>query len=37
MLAFDPFTVIDVMWEEPSLVRFFDRLAGFTRHAWFDG
>ena len=36
MLAFSPFTVIDVMWEEPSLVRFFDRLSGFTRHAWFD-
>ncbi len=36
LLAFDTFTVIDLMWEEPSLVRFFDRLSGFTRHAWFD-
>jgi class 3 adenylate cyclase len=36
MLGFNPFVVVDVMWEEPSVVRFLDRLSGFTRHAWFD-
>ena len=36
MLAFNPFAGIDVMWEEPSIVRFLDRLSGFTCHAWFD-
>jgi class 3 adenylate cyclase len=27
---------IDLMWDEPSLVRFLDRLSTFSRHAWFD-
>jgi len=27
---------IDLMWEEPSLVRFLDRLSSFSRHVWFD-
>jgi len=27
---------IDLMWEEPSLVRFLDRLSSFCRHVWFD-
>ena len=24
------------MWDEPSLVRFLDRLSSFSRHVWFD-
>ena len=36
MLGFSPLTVIDVMWEEPTIARFLDRLSAFTRHAWFD-
>jgi class 3 adenylate cyclase len=35
-LGFVNVAVIDVMWEEPTLVRFLDRLSSFTRHAWFD-
>jgi pimeloyl-ACP methyl ester carboxylesterase len=35
-LGFQPQAVIDVMWEQPALVRFLDRLSSFTRHAWFD-
>jgi class 3 adenylate cyclase len=35
-LGFNPLAVIDLMWEQPSLVRFLDRLSSFTRHAWFD-
>jgi class 3 adenylate cyclase len=35
-LGFFHFAVIDVMWEEPSVVRFLNRLSSFTRHAWFD-
>ena len=27
---------IDLMWEEPNLVRFLDRLSSFSRHVWFD-
>ncbi len=27
---------IDMMWEEPRLVRFLDRLSSFSRHFWFD-
>ena len=27
---------VDMMWEEPHLVRFFDRLSSFCRHVWFD-
>jgi pimeloyl-ACP methyl ester carboxylesterase len=30
------FFPIDLMWDEPSLVRFLDRLSSFSRHAWFD-
>jgi pimeloyl-ACP methyl ester carboxylesterase len=36
MLGFHPLAVIDVMWEEPSVVHFLDRRSAFTRHAWFD-
>jgi class 3 adenylate cyclase len=27
---------IDLMWEEPMIVRFLDRLSSFSRHIWFD-
>ena len=27
---------IDLMWDEPSLVRFLDGLSWFSRHVWFD-
>src|SRR5262245_52339551 len=27
---------IDLMWDEPGLVRFLDRLSSFSRHVWFD-
>jgi class 3 adenylate cyclase len=27
---------VDMMWEEPHLVRFLDRLTSFCRHIWFD-
>ena len=27
---------IDMMWEEPRVVRFLDRLSSFCRHVWFD-
>jgi pimeloyl-ACP methyl ester carboxylesterase len=27
---------IDLMWDEPSLLRFLDRLSSFSRHVWFD-
>jgi hypothetical protein len=36
MLGFSPLAVIDLMWEEPTIARFLDRLSAFTRHAWFD-
>ena len=31
-----PLFPIDLMWDEPSLVRFLDRLSSFSRHVWFD-
>jgi len=31
-----PVFPIDVMWDEPSLVRFLDRLSSFSHHVWFD-
>ena len=31
-----PLFPIDHMWDEPSLVRFLDRLSSFSRHVWFD-
>jgi class 3 adenylate cyclase/pimeloyl-ACP methyl ester carboxylesterase len=31
-----PIFPIDLMWDEPSLVRFLDRLSSFSRHVWFD-
>jgi class 3 adenylate cyclase/pimeloyl-ACP methyl ester carboxylesterase len=30
------FFPIDLMWDEPGLVRFLDRLSTFSRHVWFD-
>jgi pimeloyl-ACP methyl ester carboxylesterase len=27
---------VDMMWEEPRVVRFLDRLSSFCRHVWFD-
>ena len=31
-----PFFPIDLMWDEPSLVRFLAQLSTFSRHVWFD-
>jgi pimeloyl-ACP methyl ester carboxylesterase len=27
---------VDMMWDEPRVVRFLDRLSSFCRHVWFD-
>jgi pimeloyl-ACP methyl ester carboxylesterase len=31
-----PMFPVDMMWEEPRVVRFLDRLSSFCRHVWFD-
>jgi class 3 adenylate cyclase len=31
-----PLFPVDMMWEEPRVVRFLDRLSSFCRHIWFD-
>jgi class 3 adenylate cyclase len=31
-----PLFPVDMMWEEPRVVRFLDRLSSFCRHVWFD-
>src|SRR6516164_7671000 len=31
-----PMFPIDLMWDEPGLVRFLNRLSTFSRHVWFD-
>jgi class 3 adenylate cyclase/pimeloyl-ACP methyl ester carboxylesterase len=31
-----PIFPIDLMWDEPRLVSFLDRLSSFSRHVWFD-
>jgi class 3 adenylate cyclase len=36
LIAHAPYFPIDLMWYEPSLVRFLDRLSSFSRHVWFD-
>jgi class 3 adenylate cyclase len=36
LVAHAPFFPIDLMWDEPGLVRFLDRLSSFSRHVWFD-
>src|SRR6516165_9208564 len=32
VVTHSPFSPIDLMWDEPSLVRFLDRLSTFSRH-----
>jgi len=34
LVAHGPFFPIDLMWDEPSLVRFLDGLSSFSRHVW---
>jgi hypothetical protein len=36
LVTHTPLFPIDLMWDEPSLVRFLDRLSTFSRHVWFD-
>ncbi len=36
LLICHPVFPVDLMWEEPSLVGFLDRLSSFSRHIWFD-
>jgi class 3 adenylate cyclase/pimeloyl-ACP methyl ester carboxylesterase len=36
LVTHSPRFPIDLMWDEPSLVRFLDRLSAFSRHVWFD-
>jgi class 3 adenylate cyclase/pimeloyl-ACP methyl ester carboxylesterase len=36
LVAHSPMFPIDLMWDEPSLVRFLDRLSSFSRQLWFD-
>lgn len=31
-----PFFPIDLMWDEPTLAHFLNRLSSFSRHIWFD-
>jgi class 3 adenylate cyclase len=31
-----PWSPVDLMWDEPRVVRFLDRLSSFCRHVWFD-
>jgi class 3 adenylate cyclase len=32
----NPFLPVDLMWDEPRLVRFLNGLSSFSRHIWFD-
>jgi class 3 adenylate cyclase/pimeloyl-ACP methyl ester carboxylesterase len=36
LVTHSPFSPIDLMWDEPGLVRFLHRLSSFSRHVWFD-
>ena len=36
LVTHSPRFPVDLMWDEPSLVRFLDRLSTFSRHVWFD-
>jgi class 3 adenylate cyclase/pimeloyl-ACP methyl ester carboxylesterase len=36
LVTHSPMFPIDLMWDEPGLVRFLDRLSSFSRHVWFD-
>jgi hypothetical protein len=31
-----PYLPVDLMWDEPRLVRFLNGLSSFSRHIWFD-
>jgi class 3 adenylate cyclase len=36
IVSHPPFFPIDLMWDEPNLVRFLDRMSTFSRHIWLD-
>jgi class 3 adenylate cyclase len=36
VLASMPLIPVDLMWDEPNLVRFLNGLSSFSRHIWFD-
>jgi class 3 adenylate cyclase len=36
VLAAKPYVPVDLMWDEPRLVRFLNGLSSFSRHIWFD-
>jgi class 3 adenylate cyclase len=36
LVSHAPMFPIDLMWDEPRLVRFLERLSSFSRHVWFD-
>jgi pimeloyl-ACP methyl ester carboxylesterase len=36
LLVTHPVFPVDLMWDEPTVVRFLDRLSSFSRHIWFD-
>ena len=36
LVARSPVFPVDMMWDEPHLVRFLERLSSFSRHIWFD-
>jgi len=36
LAAKPPFFPVDLMWDEPRLVRFLNGLSSFSRHIWFD-
>jgi pimeloyl-ACP methyl ester carboxylesterase len=36
LVAHPPFSPIDLMWDEPTLAHFLNRLSSFSRHIWFD-
>jgi len=36
LVTHSPMFPVDLMWDEPHLVRFLDGLSSFSRHVWFD-
>jgi class 3 adenylate cyclase/pimeloyl-ACP methyl ester carboxylesterase len=36
LVTVPPFLPVDLMWDEPRLVRFLNGLSSFSRHIWFD-
>ena len=36
LVAHPPYFPIDLMWDEPRLVEFLDRMSTFSTHVWFD-